>query len=124
LNRPATYIYFFIWLLLAFLGIACSSFLQVGGPLGKVEVNASITLFNYAAIFSIIPGIFISSAVMGVPILRDFEHKMESLIFTTNITKSSYLLGRFIGSYYAHTHEYRVYMGLMAGLPHALDRQQ
>ena len=99
LNRPATYIYFFIWLLLAFLGIACSSFLQVGGPLGKVEVNASITLFNYAAIFSIIPGIFISSAVMGVPILRDFEHKMESLIFTTNITKSSYLLGRFIGSF-------------------------
>ena len=42
---------------------------------------------------------FIASAVMGVPILRDFEHKMESLIFTTNITKTSYLVGRFIGSF-------------------------
>ena len=99
LNRPATYIYFFIWLLIAFLAIACSSFLSVGGPLGKIKVNASITMFNYAAIYSLIPGIFISSAVMGVPILRDFEHKMESLIFTTNITKTSYLVGRFIGSF-------------------------
>lgn len=36
---------------------------------------------------------------MGVPILRDFEHKMESLVFSTNITKASYLGGRFIGSF-------------------------
>jgi hypothetical protein len=43
---------------------------------------------------------FIASAVMGVPILRDFEHKMESLVFTTNITKTNYLLGRFIGSFF------------------------
>jgi ABC-2 type transport system permease protein len=98
-NRPATYIYFALWFLLAFLAIACSSFIQVGGAIGKVKVNASLTLFNYAGIFSLIPGLFIASAVMGVPILRDFEHKMESLIFTTNISKTSYLVGRFLGSF-------------------------
>jgi len=99
LNRPATYIYFGLWFLFAFLAIACSSFLQVGGDLGKVKVNSSLNLFNIAGVFSLLPGMFIASAVMGVPILRDFEHKMESLIFTTNITKTSYLIGRFIGSF-------------------------
>ena len=99
LNRPATYIYFALWFLLAFCAIAASDIIQVGGDLGKIKQNASLTLFNMAGIFSIIPGVFISSAIMGVPILRDFEHKMESLIFTTNITKTSYLLGRFIGSF-------------------------
>jgi ABC-2 type transport system permease protein len=99
LNRPATYIYFGLWFLFAFLAIAGSSFLQVGGDLGKIRVNSSINLFNIAGIFSLLPGLFIASAVMGVPILRDFEHKMESLIFTTTINKTSYLLGRFIGSF-------------------------
>ncbi|MEO6852121.1 MAG: hypothetical protein ABI203_02100, partial [Mucilaginibacter sp.] len=98
LNRPATYIYFAIWFLFAYLAV-CSGVLHVGADIGKVKQNASLTLFNIAAIFSLIPGMFITSAVMGVPILRDFEHKIESLIFTTNITKTSYLLGRFIGSF-------------------------
>ena len=98
LNRPATYIYFFIWLLLAFLA-ACWSDVQVGGSIGKIKLNASVVLFNIAGVFSLIPGLFFASAVMGVPVLRDFEHKMESLIFTTNINKTSYLLGRFLGSF-------------------------
>lgn len=98
LNRPATYIYFVLWFLFAFLAI-CTGVIHVGGDIGKVKQNASLTLFNIAGIFSILPGMFFASAVMGVPILRDFEHKMESLIFTTNITKTSYLLGRFLGSF-------------------------
>lgn len=97
LNRPATYIYFAIWFLLAFL-VMCWDGIQVGGDIGKVKENASIVLFNKAGIFSLLPGMFFASAIMGVPILRDFEHKMESLIFTTNVNKTSYLLGRFLGS--------------------------
>ncbi len=98
LNRPATYVYFVLWFLFAYLAI-CTGVIHVGGDIGKVKQNASITLFNIAAIFSLLPGIFFASAIMGVPILRDFEHKMESLIFTTNITKTSYLVGRFVGSF-------------------------
>ena len=37
--------------------------------------------------------------VMGVPILRDFDHKMESLMFVNPIKKKDYLLGRFLGSF-------------------------
>ncbi len=98
LNRPATYIYFFIFFLLAFLAVSWEG-LQFGGDIGKIKQNASSVLFSIASVFGLIPGMFIASAVMGVPILRDFEHKMESFIFTTNITKTSYLLGRFTGSF-------------------------
>jgi ABC-2 type transport system permease protein len=98
-NRPATYIYFGIVLFLTFIAFAWKGGLQFGGDIGKVKQNASVVLFNISTIFSILPCMFIASAVMGVPVLRDFEHKMESLVFTTNITKTSYLLGRFIGSF-------------------------
>lgn len=99
LNRPATYIYFGMVMLLAFAAVAWPDLIQFGGATGKVKQNASVVLFSIAGIFSLIPCLFIASAIMGVPILRDFEHKMESLIFTTNINKSSYLIGRFLGSF-------------------------
>ncbi|RYE12639.1 MAG: aminopeptidase, partial [Sphingobacteriaceae bacterium] len=98
LNRPATYIYFAIFLILSFLSVSWDG-INVGGDIGKIKQNSSIVLFGIAGTLSILPGLFFASAIMGVPILRDFEHKMESLIFTTNITKLSYLGGRFIGSF-------------------------
>jgi ABC-2 type transport system permease protein len=98
LNRPATYIYFSIFLLLSFLAV-CWDGINVGGDIGKIKQNSSIVLCGIAGTLSILPGLFFASAIMGVPILRDFEHKMESLIFTTNIDKFSYLGGRFIGSF-------------------------
>ncbi len=98
LNRPATYIYFGIFLLLSFLAVSWDG-INVGGDIGKIKQNSSIVLFNIAGVLSILPGVFFASAIMGVPILRDFEHKMESLIFTTNIDKFSYLGGRFLGSF-------------------------
>jgi ABC-2 type transport system permease protein len=97
-NRPATYIYFVLIFLFAFMALSVSG-LQFGGDIGKIKQNASPVLFNIASIFSLIPCMFIASAVMGVPVLRDFEHKMESLMFSTNISKTSYLLGRFTGSF-------------------------
>ncbi|WP_432711694.1 M1 family aminopeptidase [Pedobacter sp.] len=99
LNRPATYIYFVIFLLLSFLAVSWDG-INIGGDIGKIKQNSSIVLFGIAGTLSIIPGIFFASAVMGVPILRDFEHKMESLIFTTNLTKFNYLAGRFLGSFF------------------------
>ena len=98
LNRPATYIYFAIFLLLSFLAVSWDG-INVGGDIGKIKQNSSIVLCGIAGTLSILPGLFFASAIMGVPILRDFEHKMESLIFTTSIDKFSYLGGRFIGSF-------------------------
>ena len=96
-KRPATYIYFLIMFLMAFCAIT-TDVIQVGGSGGQVKENAPTTITFFLAILSVIPGMLLASAVMGVPILRDFEHKTASMLYTTPITKYQYLGGRFLGS--------------------------
>ena len=96
-KRPATYIYFGIMFLMAFLAIT-TDVIGVGGAAGQVKENAPTTISFFLIILSVIPGLLLVSAVMGVPILRDFEHKTASMLFTSPITKYQYLGGRFLGS--------------------------
>ena len=98
LQRPVTYIYFLILFLLAFGAIGIEG-VNVGGQTGQVKENAPTALSLIVLILTVIPGFFISSAIMGVPVLRDFEHGTHALIFSSPIRKSDYLLGRFIGSF-------------------------
>jgi hypothetical protein len=37
----------------------------------------------------------IASAIMGVPVYRDIEHKTENYYFTYPISEKGYILGRF-----------------------------
>lgn len=97
-NRPATHIYFAILLVVAFASITWDG-LTVGGGTGLVKENSPWSMALKLLTLSILPGLFISSAIMGVPILRDFKHHTASLIFTRPISKSSYVLGRFLGSF-------------------------
>lgn len=94
--RPATYIYFGVLFLMAFLAVSTDT-IQIGGGVGLVKENAPVTI---ATMMGILTAVFmmITSAIMGVGVLRDFEHKMESMMFTTNLTKFDYLLGRYLGS--------------------------
>lgn len=96
-KRPATYIYFFIIFLLCF-GAVTSDFVSIGGGTGLVKENAPIVLTRMMIIISAVLTV-ITSAVMGVAVLRDFEYKTESLIFVNPISKGDYLLGRFSGSF-------------------------
>ncbi|MDX2247969.1 MAG: M1 family aminopeptidase [Bacteroidia bacterium] len=96
-RRPATYIYFGLMFLLAFGAIAWEN-LTVGGGTGLVKENAPTVLSFGMVILTAIPGFFICSAIMGVPVLRDFEHLTFPMIFTSPIRKSDYLAGRFAGS--------------------------
>ncbi len=97
LKRPATYLYFAILFLLTFFAM-WSDDLQIGGAAGQVKINApaslATTILIITAFFSMIV-----SAIMGVGVLRDFEHKTHSMFYTTPITKKDYLFGRFIGSF-------------------------
>jgi len=95
-KRPATYIYFVILFLLSF-GAMSSDVVQIGGGAGLVKENAPVTIASMMVILSAVLMV-ITSAVTGVAVLRDFEHKTESLMFTNPITKKDYLLGRFLGS--------------------------
>ena len=44
-------------------------------------------------------GILITAAIMGKPVLRDFEYRMHCLYYSTPISKKGYLFGRFFGSF-------------------------
>ncbi|WP_258098862.1 M1 family aminopeptidase [Marinoscillum pacificum] len=97
LNRPATYIYLILMILMGFLA-GGTDIVRAGGSGGKVMENAPIVITQLMVAMMIF-GTFITSAVMGVPVLRDFEHKTDSMIFTTPTNKFQYLTGKFIGSF-------------------------
>ncbi len=94
-KRLETYLFFAV---LFFFSIISFNFIFEGHNLGLVKENAPVVI---ARIMAITSGIFmiITSMVMGVPILRDFEHGMESLMFVNPIKKRDYLVGRFLGSF-------------------------
>lgn len=95
-KRPATYLYFLILFLISFLAISTDT-VRIGGGAGLVKENAPTTI---AFMMVIISAFFmmITSAIMGVGVLRDFEFKTESMMFVNPISKLDYLLGRFLGS--------------------------
>ncbi len=96
LARPATYIYFGILFLLGFLATS-TDMVQAAGSGGKVMENAPVAIAAIEMVMMLF-GVFIISAIMGVPVLRDFEHKTDSMIFSTPSKKTSYLLGKYFGS--------------------------
>lgn len=97
LNRPATYIYFVILFFLSFLFIT-TDVVQIGGSQGSVFRNSPFTINQTVLILNLFAAM-ICSAIMGVPVYRDFEHRFHEILFTSPITKFQYLLGRFLGSY-------------------------
>ncbi|MEM6966809.1 MAG: hypothetical protein AAF573_18740 [Bacteroidota bacterium] len=115
-KRPATYIYFAIMFLFAFLAIT-TDIVQVGGSAGQIKQNAPSTIAFFYTILSAIVGMFLASAIMGVPIIRDFEHNTASMIFTTPITKFQYLGGRYLGSFVTLLFVFSgMYFGMVLGL--------
>lgn len=109
-KRPATYIYFAILFLMAALTMS-TDIIQVGGGSGLVKENSPTTIANMMTILSAFM-MMITSAIMGVAVLRDFEHNTESMLFTTPISKFDYLLGRFLGSFLVVLF---VFVGMMLG---------
>lgn len=97
LNRPATYIYFGILFFISFLFIT-TDIVQIGGSQGNVCRNSPFTI-NQAVLVLNIFAAMVCSAIMGVPVYRDFEHRFHEILFSTPINKFQYLLGRFLGSY-------------------------
>ncbi len=93
LKRPATWAYFGILFLFGL-------FVAIGdnGPASeKVFVNAPVAIATTLGTISIF-AIMIASAIMGVPVYRDIEHKTDNYFFSFPISEKGYLLGRFFGS--------------------------
>ena len=96
-KRSATYIYAGIIFLLCFLGVISPN-IKLGSPLGQIYANAPYIIYRMTLVASF--GLLIvNAAIMGVTIVRDTDHQMESLLFSTPLTKWNYLMGRFWGSF-------------------------
>lgn len=95
-QRPATYIYFIALVIIAFLfsklGIKGITDTSV-----QVKENAPLIIHQLTGLLNL-PLLLLTSAVMGVAVIRDFDSRMEQLMFTAPISKKDYLAGRFIGS--------------------------
>ena len=81
LKRPATYVFFAILFAMTFLAIY-SSHVNIGGSSGIINRNSPFSI-NMAVSVMLIFGTMICSAIMGVPVFRDFEHGFHEIIFTT-----------------------------------------
>lgn len=95
--RAANYIYFLIMFLLCFLAVT-TDVVQIGGAVGQVKENAPVVIAQMIVIMGVFMSL-IASAIMGVAVLRDFEHNTEAILFSTPIKKVSYLMGRYWGSF-------------------------
>lgn len=94
-KRPETYVFFVFLFLFSIVGV---DFIFQGVEIGMMKKNAPLVI---AKTMGAITGIFMimASMIMGVPILRDFQYNVESLLFINPIKKRDYLLGRFLGSF-------------------------
>lgn len=95
LRRPETYFFFLLLFLFSAVGV---EFVFQGIDLGLVKKNAPLVI---AKTMGAITGLsmIIASMIMGVPVLRDFQYDVTSLIYVNPISKRDYLLGRFLGSF-------------------------
>ncbi|WP_297336549.1 M1 family aminopeptidase [Algoriphagus sp.] len=94
-GRPATWIYFALLIIVPFLLFGFGN-----TPASeKVYHNAPINIANFLILVSFF-GILIASAVMGVPLYRDLEHKTGTFLFSYPISKFGYFMGRFWGSFF------------------------
>jgi ABC-2 type transport system permease protein len=111
-SRPATYVYAIIIFFTCFLIIAS----PIQRAIGQTYPNAPYLIGLWTLIMSFI-FTMITSAVMGVSIVRDFDHHTEGILFSYPIKKIDYLMGRFCGSFFVLVLiNSAVVLGLMAGI--------
>ncbi|MBD0256178.1 MAG: hypothetical protein ICV83_10705, partial [Cytophagales bacterium] len=109
-RQPATYAYFGVLFLIAFVFMAVEKTFFGPPTGGKVfknapEIIASLMLGSAFALFFVAP-------LAGTPVYRDFKENTYPLLFTTPLRKADYLGGRFVGSLLA---SWFVMCGIAAG---------
>ncbi len=98
-RQPLFWLSAILFFLLAF-GAVTTDAVQLGGAIGNVNRNAPFVIMQTLLVMSIL-GVFVTTAFVASPILRDFENRTDGLFFSTPMTKFDYLLGRFSGAFVA-----------------------
>ena len=95
-NRPATYLFFVLLLSISFAVVTTDLIQGLSG--GAVKDNATAVVTRISLILFLMMGVLISSAIMGVSVVRDFEHRIDALFFTKPIRQWEFLTGRYLGA--------------------------
>jgi ABC-2 type transport system permease protein len=101
LRRLSTWIYFTLFLALGYLFfiVAAGAFTSVTVGMatgGKVMVNSPHTLAGLVSTVSYF-ALLVTAALAGQAVHQDFQHRTYPLLFTTPMSRASYLGGRFLG---------------------------
>jgi ABC-2 type transport system permease protein len=83
-----------------FLALGCFSASQGGFGGSEVYRNSPYVITNITALFSLLT-IFAATLFCANVVLRDHTYKMESVLYTTSISKRSYFSVRFLGLFLA-----------------------
>jgi len=97
------------FLVLTFLAVFSPN-VQLGGS-GGANVNSPYAIIQTHYIMAIL-AVLIGAAFTNNAALRDSEQRMTGIIFSTRITRSAYVLGRFLGAFIV---AYVVYLGTSVG---------
>jgi hypothetical protein len=101
LRRISTYVYFLVFTVLAALWTAAAAGAFASASIifssDKVFVNAPYALGQTITVLGLM-GVVVIAAFMGRAVQQDFEHQSFHFFFTSPITKTQYLLGRFFGA--------------------------
>ncbi|MBO9562565.1 MAG: hypothetical protein J7621_07320 [Niastella sp.] len=89
-----TYSYFLILFLFSIVAV---DFVYEGQP-SPLKRNAPMIIARTMGIMTALL-LMVPSMITGVAVLRDVDHRMESLLFVNPMKKRDYLLGRFLGSW-------------------------
>jgi ABC-2 type transport system permease protein len=90
----------FIIAAVLFLALGCFSAVQGGFGGSEVHRNSPYVITNITALFSLLT-IFAATLFCANVVLRDHIYKMESVLYTTSIAKTSYFSVRFLGLFLA-----------------------
>jgi len=118
LRQLSTHVYFSLFFGVSFLlmialgGAFSDANVMIGGMGPSTHANSPYALFVMTLFLSLL-GMIVTAPFMGQAVYRDYESGMESLIFTTPVSKVQYLGSRFLGAFLVHLY---LYAGLTGGL--------
>lgn len=90
----------FIIAAVLFVALGCFSAVQGGFGGSEVHRNSPYVITNIVALFSLLT-IFAATLFCANVVVRDHIYKMESVLYSTSITKASYFSVRFLGLFLA-----------------------
>ncbi len=91
------------WIFLLLLGLltfaaTVSDQISIGGSYGNIWKNAPFVAQNWYAAFSLLT-LLLVTAFLNTAAIRDYEVKMDQLIFSRPLKKSGYYFGHFAGAF-------------------------